>query len=128
MGDIPEMAASRSPSHTGSVTTWPLLAAFGDGWGGLYGARAVALAALAIGLAVWSKQVYPSLFLGIWLAWTILSGWNPVTGLILAVDRQGRIVMSTGPIEPARGLFHRAKTRSPYTLGPRLDQAPSSGF
>ena len=34
----------------------------------------------------------------------------------------------TGPIEPARGLFHRAKTRSRYTLGPRLDQAPSSGF
>lgn len=31
------------PSHTGSVTTWPLLAAFGDMWGGLYGARSVAL-------------------------------------------------------------------------------------
>lgn len=41
---------------------------------------------LAIGLAVWSKQVYPSLFLGIWLAWTILADWNPVTGLVLAVD------------------------------------------
>ena len=36
------------PSHTGSVTTWPLLAAFGDSWGGLYGARAVAI---ALGLA-----------------------------------------------------------------------------
>jgi len=31
-------------SHTGSVTTWPLLAALGDLWGGLYGARAVAIA------------------------------------------------------------------------------------
>jgi hypothetical protein len=36
------------PSHTGSVTTWPLLAAYGDSWGGLYGARALAI---VIGLA-----------------------------------------------------------------------------
>ena len=41
---------------------------------------------LAIGLAIWSKQVYPSLLAGIWLAWTILSGWNPVEGLVQSVD------------------------------------------
>ena len=41
---------------------------------------------LAIALAIWTKQVYPSLFLGIWLAWTILAGWNPATGLVQTVD------------------------------------------
>ncbi len=41
---------------------------------------------LAIGLAIWSKQVYPSLFAGIWLAWTIISGWNPIRGLVQTVD------------------------------------------
>lgn len=41
---------------------------------------------LAIALAIWSKQVYPSLFLGIWLAWTILADWNPITGLVRSVD------------------------------------------
>lgn len=41
---------------------------------------------LAIGLAIWSKQVYLSLFAGIWMAWTILSGWNPLAGLAASVD------------------------------------------
>ena len=36
---------------------------------------------LAIFLAIWSKQVYMSLAGGLWLAWTILAGWNPIQGL-----------------------------------------------
>jgi hypothetical protein len=36
-------------SHTGSVTTWPLLAAYADEWGGLYGVR---ILTIAIGLAM----------------------------------------------------------------------------
>ena len=32
---------------------------------------------LAIVLAIWTKQVYLSLAGGLWLAWTIVSGWNP---------------------------------------------------
>jgi Na+/H+ antiporter NhaC len=36
---------------------------------------------LAIALAIKTKQVYPSLFLGIWLGWTALNNWNPLTGL-----------------------------------------------
>jgi len=42
---------------------------------------------IAIGLAIWSKQVYVSLFAGIWLGWTMISGWNPVTGLIVSVNQ-----------------------------------------
>ena len=41
---------------------------------------------LALGMAIKTKQVYISLLLGIWLGWTIMSGWNPVTGLIVSVN------------------------------------------
>ena len=36
---------------------------------------------VAIGTAIATKQVYLSLFAGIWLGWMILNGGNPVTGL-----------------------------------------------
>ncbi|MGW8282981.1 MAG: Na+/H+ antiporter NhaC family protein [Gemmatimonadota bacterium] len=41
---------------------------------------------LAIGLAIRTRQVYLSLAAGIWLGWTILSGWNPLTGSAATVD------------------------------------------
>ena len=40
----------------------------------------------AIVLAIWSRQVYLSLAGGILLGWTILNGWNPLTGLAVSVD------------------------------------------
>ncbi len=46
---------------------------------------------LAIVLAIWTKQVYLSLAGGLWLAWTIVSGWNPLTGLAAAI--QGTVVV-----------------------------------
>ncbi len=41
---------------------------------------------VAIALAIWTKQVYLSLGLYVWLGWTILAGGNPVTGLIHSMD------------------------------------------
>jgi tetracycline resistance efflux pump len=41
---------------------------------------------LAIGLAIWTRQVYLSLAAGIWLGWTVVAGWNPLTGLAQAID------------------------------------------
>ncbi|HBE00336.1 MAG TPA: C4-dicarboxylate ABC transporter, partial [Gemmatimonadetes bacterium] len=41
---------------------------------------------LAIVLAIWTKQVYLSLAGGLWLAWTIVSDWNPLTGLSAAIQ------------------------------------------
>jgi tetracycline resistance efflux pump len=41
---------------------------------------------LAIFLAIKTKHVYISLVLGIWLGWTIIHGWNPLTGLIHTVS------------------------------------------
>jgi len=41
---------------------------------------------VAIGTAIATKQVYLSLFAGIWLGWMILNGGNPVTGLRDAIQ------------------------------------------
>jgi Na+/H+ antiporter NhaC len=41
---------------------------------------------LAITLAIASRQVYLSLAGGIWLGWSILEGWNPLSGLGRAID------------------------------------------
>ena len=41
---------------------------------------------LPIVLAIWTKQVYLSLFFGIWFGWTILASWNPIAGLRDALD------------------------------------------
>ena len=35
---------------------------------------------LAIVLAIWSKQVIPSLFAGIWTGFTLPNGFNPIIG------------------------------------------------
>lgn len=41
---------------------------------------------LAIIAAIRTKHVYISLLFGIWLGWTIINGWNPLTGLAHTVD------------------------------------------
>lgn len=41
---------------------------------------------IAIVLAIWTKQVFISLFFGIWLGWTILSNGNPISGLAEALE------------------------------------------
>ena len=41
---------------------------------------------VAIALAIKTKQVFFSLALFVWLGWTIMSGCNPVAGLIESID------------------------------------------
>lgn len=41
---------------------------------------------LAIVLAIWTRQVYLSLAGGIWFAWTIIEGWNPLSGLAQSIE------------------------------------------
>ena len=50
---------------------------------------------LAIALAIWSKQVIPSLFAGIWMGHTLLSQFNPLAGLAAGLD--GMINVFTDP-------------------------------
>ena len=32
----------------------------------------------ALGLALWKKQIYPALLLGVWMGWWVVEGWNPI--------------------------------------------------
>jgi len=41
---------------------------------------------IAIILAIWSKQVMLSLFAGIWMGFTLLSGFNPISGAAASLD------------------------------------------
>jgi Na+/H+ antiporter NhaC len=41
---------------------------------------------IAIVLAIWTKQVILSLFAGIWMGFTLLNGFNPLTGATAGVD------------------------------------------
>ena len=60
-----------------------------------YGALSLLPPLLAIGLAIWTRQVYVSLAAGIWLGWTIDGGWNPLAGFAGSVD--GTIAVITDP-------------------------------
>lgn len=51
---------------------------------------------LAIMLAIKTKQVYPSLFVGIWLGWTAVNGWNPLTGLREALEAAVDVFKDSG--------------------------------
>jgi Na+/H+ antiporter NhaC len=51
---------------------------------------------LAIGLAIWTRQVYVALAAGIWLGWTILSGGNPVAGLGGAIEGTVQVLGEAG--------------------------------
>ena len=41
---------------------------------------------IAIILAIWTKQVILSLFAGIWMGFTLLNGFNPITGVTAGLD------------------------------------------
>ena len=51
---------------------------------------------LAIVLAIRTRQVYLSLAGGVWLGWTILEGWNPFTGMELAIEGVVAVLGSAG--------------------------------
>jgi Na+/H+ antiporter NhaC len=70
-----------------------------------YGWLSILPPVIAIGLAIKTKQVYLSLVLFVWLGWTIMSGWNPIAGLIQSVDVY--IAQATDP-DNARVLLFSA--------------------
>lgn len=51
---------------------------------------------IAILLAIWTREVYLSLFAGIYFGWTIISDWNPLSGLVMAVDACIRVFEDAG--------------------------------
>ncbi len=70
-----------------------------------YGWLSVIPPIVAIGLAIKTKQVYLSLGLFIWLGWTIMSGGNPLLGLIRSVDQ---LLESVTDADNARVLLFSA--------------------
>ncbi len=51
-----------------------------------YGWLSILPPLFAIFLAIKTKHVYISLILGIWLGWTIIQAWNPLTGLFQTIN------------------------------------------
>lgn len=51
---------------------------------------------IAIVLAIWTKQVFISLFFGIWLGWSILAHGNPISGLAAALESCIRVFEDGG--------------------------------
>lgn len=51
---------------------------------------------LAIGLALWTRQVYLALAAGIWLGYLIIASGDPVAGTIGAIDAQVGVITDTG--------------------------------
>lgn len=51
---------------------------------------------VAIVLAIWTRQVYISLFAGIYLGCTILCGWNPLAGAAASLDSLLRVFQDSG--------------------------------
>ena len=53
---------------------------------------------LAIVLAIWTKQVYLSLAGGLWLAWPMLSEWNPRSGIAASIQGAGEVLGSDAQV------------------------------
>src|SRR5690606_10196801 len=54
---------------------------------------------LAIALAIWTRQVYLSLAGGLWLAWTIVVAWDPLSGAAAAIDGLVAVLGNAGDAE-----------------------------
>lgn len=46
-----------------------------------YGILSLLPPVTALGLALWKKQIYPALLLGVWIGWLVLDGGNPVAAM-----------------------------------------------
>lgn len=78
-----------------------------------YGWLSVVPPVVAIALAIRTKQVFLSLGFFVWLGWTIMSGGNPVTGLVRGVDT---FVTAVTDADNARVLLFSAFIGAMITL------------
>jgi len=51
---------------------------------------------IAIILAIRTKQVFLSLFFGIWFGWMIISNWNPIAGFVNAIEACVNVFADSG--------------------------------
>jgi len=67
----------------------------------------------ALGLALWKKQIYPALFLGVWMGWLVVDGWNPITATASTVNALVGVLQDAGN---ARILIYSLLVGSVLTL------------
>lgn len=51
---------------------------------------------IAIGLALWTRQVFIALAFGMWIGYVILAGGNPLQGTVDTIDAQIAVMTNTG--------------------------------
>ena len=61
-----------------------------------YGFVSILPPLVAIILAIRTKQVFLSLFFGIWFGWIVISGWDPIVGLVNALDACVKVFADDG--------------------------------
>ena len=47
----------------------------------VYGIWSLLPPVTALTLALWTKQLYPALLLGVWMGWWVLEDWNTVSAV-----------------------------------------------
>ncbi len=67
----------------------------------------------ALGLALWKKQIYPALLLGVWMGWLVVEGWNPI---VATGSMVGSIVAVFQDAGNARILLYSLLVGSVLTL------------
>jgi tetracycline resistance efflux pump len=50
----------------------------------------------ALGFALWKKQIYPALLLGLWIGWLVVDGWNPVAATASTVSSIVTVFLDAG--------------------------------
>ena len=50
---------------------------------------------IAVGFSLWTKQVIPALFLALWVATTMVKGWNPALGFVDSMERIASVFTSS---------------------------------
>ena len=61
-----------------------------------YGLLSLLPPLLAIGLALWTREVFIALAVGIWLGYVIIAGGDPIAGSLGAIDAQVGVMTSEG--------------------------------
>jgi len=50
----------------------------------------------ALGLALWKKQIYPALLLGVWMGWLVVESWNPIAATGATVSSIVAVFLDAG--------------------------------
>ena len=63
---------------------------------GTFGLWSILPPIIAIGLALWTRQVFMALAVGIWFGYLIIAGWHPLTGTLDTINSFVTVLTDTG--------------------------------